>query len=67
MSDYLRSFLVKVIQTFNIILIKMNEATTEVFEAIQDTHSVIYQALKHSTVSCVFSLINTPASLFNIL
>ena len=54
MSDYFRTFLVKVIQTFNIILIKMNEATTEVFEAIQDTHSVIYQAL--NTPLCLVSL-----------
>ena len=32
----------------------MNETTTEVFEAIQDTHSVIYQAL--NTPLCLVSL-----------
>ena len=36
--------LAKLIQTFNTV-IRMNEVTTEVFEAIQDTRSVIYQAL----------------------
>lgn len=38
------NFLAKLIQTFNTV-IRMNEVTTEMFEAIQDTCSVIYQAL----------------------